>query len=198
VIPVELPTFPFIRVGLNPGVRKQTLQIVLQITVGIMQQVAVQAPDRTGHLQAVVWVTPAPGRVRLADKPQPPFGVPGMPNPVAEVKITSIQQEPIDRRFAVREGGANRCRQLGRQDLVGVETQHPWLLAPFERDVLLRHMPLPRLDGEQRTKLARDLRGPVLRAGVDNNDFRGQRLYACQALRQIGFFVQRNDRYRQG
>jgi hypothetical protein len=121
-----------------------------------------------------------------------------VPNPVAEEKITPIQPKSINRWFTVREGGTNRCRQLGRQHLICIETQHPWLLTALERDVFLRHMSLPRLDREQRTKLARDLRGTVSRAGVNDDNFRRQRLYARQASRQVGFFVQRNDRYRQG
>src|SRR4029450_6781264 len=69
-----------------------------------------------------------------------------------------------------RQHGADLCRELGRDALVGIETEYPGLGGRLERHLLLRPIPGPRVVDDWRGVLPRDRDGRVARSAVHHHD----------------------------
>jgi len=75
------------------GVLNGFLQMILQGVIGKMQQVALEPADGSGCFEFVVGIVSAPLRLGPAHQSQPPFGVPGVPNPFAKIMGAAIYQK---------------------------------------------------------------------------------------------------------
>ena len=121
VPPGALPAF---RAGRRRDLRvlDDALEVILQTGVREVQEVAVQAADRALHLEPTMRVGAARRRVADAHEPEPPFRIPCVPDPPAQVERGPVHRESFHGRQPVDERAADGRREFRRQRLIRVET----------------------------------------------------------------------------
>lgn len=177
----------------DTGILDGPSEMILEIPEGIVQQIAVQPLRRTLNRQRRMWIAPGPGRGPAAHEAQPPFGIPGMPDPAAEVPGPTVQPAAGQLRYGMVKPLANRLRQLEAQSLIGVEAKNPGLGTAIERDLFLDSEARPWRMLEPCAKPCRDFRSTIGGSRVHDDDLGGEVANALEATGQVHLFVEGDD-----
>jgi hypothetical protein len=101
-------------------------EMLREVPIGMVQQIAAQMPDLAVHLDAVVRRAAGEPRAAAVAETELAIRIPAaVADPAAEVMGEPREVVARERRRAVREQGADLGGERVRDALVGVEAQHP-------------------------------------------------------------------------
>ena len=162
-----------------------------------VQQIAAEARDGTVRDNVLVHRVLGPARAATVEQPDNPIRIAfAMPEPAAE-KAVAARNCKRSRARRRSERRAN-CRFEFRSDaFVGIEAKYPVMRGLRHCETLLWTETKPRLRDDPRAAAAGDFHGIIAAAGIDDDDFTGERCRR-KAFRKLSGCIARDHTKTQG
>ena len=162
-----------------------------------VQQIATETRDDAVRDNVLVHRVVGPARAPTIEQPDDPIRIAfAMPEPAAEKAVAARDRES-SRGRGRRERRANRRFELGSDAFVGIEAKHPVVRGLRHRETLLRTETEPGLRDDPRAAAAGDFHGIIAAAGIDDDDFTGERC-GRKAFRKLSGCIARDHTKTQG